>query len=398
MSNSTGSSEWQNLRLREVSITKSGVLSATSTVTSREGNVPFIKAKDIHLKTIFDTKEKLALDVIERYGAEIVPKQSLVIAVSGPTVGSIALLETEAIVDSKIFYAIINVDLAFPRYLFHYLWFKRKGMVKSSKYLERVSFGLFSKLIVPIPSIKVQIDIVKKLEKKLEVADLVVNKAKEELDELYKQKHDILKYYFKNIVVADGKEVVFKTHKISKIADCGTIQAGKTPNGSIRQYYGTEFPLFIPNDLQQGVNVVKAKINLSYRGMREARSIQPNSILVCYHGRNFGKAGIAKTTGACNSQLISITPSELFLPEYLYFQVISSPFQEQMKLMAKNLSMSKEQFKDIYVELETLEKQKEVVETLNKRFTDIYKRELELTRQLQKAELNINRFFLSTFG
>lgn len=398
MSSLINLSHRQSVKLSEVTITKSGVLSSKTASISTAGNIPFIKAKDIHFNTIYSSSQKLPEEIIKKPGVEIVPKQSLLIAVSGPTVGSIAILGTDAIVESNIYYSIINADIINPLYLYYFLCSKRNQIVKSSKYCDRVSIVLLLELNVPIPALEVQKKIAAELEKQLKYGDGLVTKVNKEIDELNKQRQDILVKAFKDITFCSiENKVVFNSSNVVQIKECGLVQAGKTPSGSIKQYFGKEFPFFNTSALEQGMNILSSKTYLSQRGIREARSFKANSVLICNDGPFFGKAGIARTIGAASSQMISITPSEDVIPEFLYYQIISAHFQEQMKSRSKNYSIGRAQFADLYIELPSLEKQKKILASLQAGFSALFEKAVELTIQLQNAELIKTEAFLNAF-
>ncbi len=365
MSSYTNLSNWQNLKLSEICVTKKGLLSSKTASIFLDGNIPFIKAKDIHFDTIYNSHKKLSYEIVEKLGIEIVPRKSILITVSGPTAGSIAILGTDAVVENNIYYSIANFNIIDPEYLFYYLCFKKNQIIKSSRYLDRVSIGLLSKLDVPIPSIKLQKVIVEELKKLLDSADELIGKIKKEIVELNNQRENVLQEAFSSIAFCENEiELCIEKKEFVQIKECGLVQAGKTPSGSIKKYFGKEFPFFNTSALEQGMNIQSSKAHLSARGLQEARSFKENSVLVCTQGQHFGKAGICRTTGACNTQMISITPHEIVIPEYLYFQLISAPFQEQMKSASKKLSISKVQFEDLYVKLPGLEKQRKVANDL----------------------------------
>lgn len=95
--------------------------------------------------------------------------------------------------------------------------------------------------------------------------------------------------------------------------------------------------------------------------------------------------------------MVLITPFEDVIPEFLYYQFISNHFQEQMKSKSKNYSISRAQFANLYIELPSLKKQEQVVDALEANFSALYERAIELTFQLQKAELIRREAFLNAF-
>ncbi len=96
--------------------------------------------------------------------------------------------------------------------------------------------------------------------------------------------------------------------------------------------------------------------------------------------------------------MISITPSEKVIPEYLYFQIISDTFQKQMKNKAKNLTISKSDFEELYITLPPLKIQKNIIDALLEQLSALHLKEIELIGQLQKAELIKKNAFLKAFG
>jgi len=382
-------SKWQSVKLSDISITKSGVLSSTNVLISKEGSIPFIEAKHILSNKMYGGNLYIAERITNPSGVEIIPKYTLLIAVSGPTVGNIAILETDAIVDNKILYLIVDHHKINHEYLYYYLCFSRNQIVKSSKYLDRVSYNSLSKLNVPVPPIEFQEIIIAELEKQLRYSTILTNRAEKKIADLNNEKQNIL--HLEN-------NSLFKTFEVIKIKDCGQIKAGKTPTGSVKQYFGHKFPFYNPDALEQGMNIINCKMHLSDRGFQEARAFETNSILICCQGQLFGKAGICRTTGACNSQMISITPSEKVIPEYLYFQIISDTFQKQMKNNARNLSISKSDFEELYITLPPLKIQKNIIDALLEQLSALHLKEIELIGQLQKAELIKKNAFLKAFG
>jgi restriction endonuclease S subunit len=123
MSSFTNLSNWQNLKLGEICLTKKGSLSSKTASIFLDGNIPFIKAKDIHFDTVYSSHKKLSYEIVEKLGIEIVPRKSILITVSGPNAGSIAILGIEAIVENNIYYSIANFNIIDPEYLFYYLCF-----------------------------------------------------------------------------------------------------------------------------------------------------------------------------------------------------------------------------------------------------------------------------------
>jgi restriction endonuclease S subunit len=398
MSNSNNISDSHWVKLSEVSVLKIGVLSNKKIRTNSKGSIPFITARDIVFNGVIKDVEKIPEEIIKELGVDITPKQSLVIAVSGPTAGNVAVLETDAVVDKVIYLSIQHNDTLNPKYLYYYLRFRRDQVIPVSRYPERVSFFSLSNLKIPIPAIKLQGSLIEQLEKQLNSSDILIKSVNEKLDNLKLERQAILQKTFDCETLVDVRDGIHHDYTdVVKIKECGIVQAGKTPNGSLKQYYGQDFPLFNTNAFQQGMDILTSKVYLSERGLKEAREFKSHSILVCNIGLHFGKAGIARIRGACNAQILSISLCKKVLPEFLYYQIISPFFQRQMLGKSNENSIGKIEFENLYVALPTIERQQSIVKTIDVGFSAIAKKEAKLQDQLKGIEMNKKGAFLKAF-
>ncbi len=192
----------------------------------------------------------------------------------------------------------------------------------------------------------------------------MIGKVEKEIVELNNQRENVLHEAFCSIAFYENEiKLCIEKKEFVQIKECGLVQAGKTPSGSLKKYFGNEFPFFNTSSLEQGTNILISK-RTCLREVYRKQDLSRKFNTCLYEGSTLRKAGICRTTGACNTQMISITPREIVIPEYLYFQIISAAFQEQMKRASKKLSISKVQFEDLYVKLPCLEKQRKVVNDL----------------------------------
>jgi type I restriction enzyme, S subunit len=116
-----------------------------------------------------------------------------------------------------------------------------------------------------------------------------------------------------------------------KVFDIGKIETGATPSKSDSNFYADEFPFYKPTDLEAGYNVRIARDNLSSSGLKEARFLPIDSILVTCIGATIGKTGIIRRAGACNQQINAIIPSKDYNPNFIYYQTIAPKFQKAIK-------------------------------------------------------------------
>src|SRR5215204_1249034 len=94
-----------------------------------------------------------------------------------------------------------------------------------------------------------------------------------------------------------------KDWKIVDVSSIGRIETGSTPSKQNVDYYANDFPFYKPTDLEAGYNVRIARDNLSKTGIKEARFLPENSILVTCIGATIGKTGFIRKEGASNQQI-----------------------------------------------------------------------------------------------
>ena len=112
-----------------------------------------------------------------------------------------------------------------------------------------------------------------------------------------------------------------------KVSDVGEIVTGTTPSKKNNEYYGKDYPLYKPTDLNAGINSRFASDNISELGATKARLLPVDSIMITCIGATIGKTGLNKTKGATNQQINSIIPNEKYVSKFVYYFCISNFFQ-----------------------------------------------------------------------
>jgi restriction endonuclease S subunit len=384
---------WQTVKLHEICITRIGVLTSKHYCTSFAGRIPYIKAIDINCNTIVHATEKISEDIIRQAGIEIAEKDSVLIAVSGSNAGNVALLGKDAVVNQNVFCATIKTKLIKPKFLYYFLLFKKQEIVKVTKYASRVSYRYLQKLNVPLPSLHQQQGIIKYLDTHLEQLNISISHIKDAISKIEHHKQQLLNKVFSYKQADDS----FTECNILKLKDCGTIQAGKTPNGSLKKYYGSDYPLFKPSDLRQEMHVKHAETYLSAKGLKEARYVRANSLLICSRGVNFGKVGITKVDGACSQQMFSFVPNEKLIPEFIYFQMNSNSFRHQLLKHSTNLMVKKSEFINLSLLVTNLHGQQSILDKLSVDIKLLVKKESNYHKKLRSLDNAKKDLLLSSF-
>lgn len=254
-----------------------------------------------------------------------------------------------------------------------------------------ISQGILKNLEIPIPPLQEQKEIVLKIEELL--SDLESGKQQLQIAQqqlkIYRQ--CLLKYAFEGRLT--NKNVngeLPKGWKWMKVAEVGQVSTGSTPSKQNPKFYSDDFPFYKPTDLEAGFNVRKASDNLSELGIKEARFLPVNSILVTCIGATIGKTGIIRRAGASNQQINAIIPSKEFNPNFIYYQTIAPKFQEAIKDNAAATTLpilNKSKFQNLEMVSCSLKEQQHIVDELESKLTVCDKIEETITNSLQQAEM-----------
>ena len=161
-----------------------------------------------------------------------------------------------------------------------------------------------------------------------------------------------------------------------RVGTVGEVITGGTPSKSESKYYGDEYPFYKPADLEQGLNTYKSVDSLSVEGYNHSRKLPKDSVLVTCIG-SIGKSGIIRKEGACNQQINAVIPcNKLIIPEYLYYHITSSFFQESMWDSSSSTTLAilnKNKFSQLIIALPPLAEQKRIVAKIEEVFKEIDK-------------------------
>lgn len=149
-----------------------------------------------------------------------------------------------------------------------------------------------------------------------------------------------------------------------RVRDLGEVVTGGTPAKENPSFYGREYPLYKPSDLDQGLDTRRALDMLSEEGFRKTRQLPVDSLLVTCIG-SLGKVGLIKCVGSCNQQINAVIPlRDLVVSEYLYFVCSSEMFQSILKGKSASTTIAivnKSRFSEILLPLPPLVEQERIV-------------------------------------
>jgi len=175
-----------------------------------------------------------------------------------------------------------------------------------------------------------------------------------------------------------------------EISQIGNIETGTTPSKKDKSNYGVDFPFYKPTELEAGINVRESRERLSEKGMKKARLLPKNSVLVTCIGATIGKTGIIRNEGASNQQINSIIPVASINSNFVYYQAICPFFQNQIVKRSSSTTLpilNKSRFSKLLFTLPPINEQNRIVKKIEELFSDLDKATEELIETQEQLKI-----------
>ena len=185
--------------------------------------------------------------------------------------------------------------------------------------------------------------------------------------------------------------------KVHFIDDIGEVVTGTTPKTSNKAYYGNQYKLISPVDLNLGKYVTTAHRMLSKEGLKQCKILPKNSILVGCIG-NVGKIGMTlDVESATNQQINAIICNKQADPHFIFYCLFS--LQKRLQLEASQTTipiLNKTNFEKFKIPLPPLEEQKKIAGVLSQiqQAVEMQDKLIKSTTELKKSTMK----HLFTYG
>ncbi len=175
------------VRLGEVfQISSGGTPSKQKTEYYLGGSIPWVKTGDLKDKFVSEDIERITKDGLDNSSAKLFPKNTVLIAMYGATIGACSILPFEASTNQACA-AFLPNDAFNPEFLFYFLSSQRNQFIKDGVggAQPNISAGYLKNVFIPLISIDQQSEIVRSLNR----VDTLISLRKQQLaklDELIK--------------------------------------------------------------------------------------------------------------------------------------------------------------------------------------------------------------------
>lgn len=362
---------WEVKKLGEIGEIVTGSTPSKSNLDFYGKDYPFFKPSDFEqgyfLENAGDNLSKLGFDKAR----QLPPKTILVVCIG--SLGKVALTRVIGSCNQQI-NAIIPHKNIIAEYIYYYCISSKFQSILFSKAPQTTLAILnkteFSKLEIIYPKdIKEQERIVGILDESFAKIDESIKILEQNLLNLDELMQSALQKAF-NPLKDNAKE----NYKLPQgwewksLGEIGEIITGTTPSKNNPNFYGNEYPLFKPSDLNGDMIIKYASDNLSKLGFDNARNLPKDTILVVCIGASIGKVGLSGVNGSCNQQINAIIPNSAFTSKYLFFVCLSNYFQEIFKNNASQTTLpiiNKTEFSKLQIPLPPIKEQEQITSHLD---------------------------------
>ncbi|KYC45933.1 MAG: Type-1 restriction enzyme MjaXIP specificity protein [Candidatus Methanofastidiosum methylothiophilum] len=176
--------EWEVVRLGDLMKITSGGTPSRKIKEYYNGNNLWVKSGELEDNIILDTEEKITDDAIKNSSAKIFPKDTVLIAMYGATVGKTAILKKEATTNQAICAILPNFEIFVPEFIRYYFVVARVELLKQ-RYggaQPNISQTIIKNTLVPKPPLPEQrkiAAILSTVQKAIETENKLIERTRE---------------------------------------------------------------------------------------------------------------------------------------------------------------------------------------------------------------------------
>lgn len=395
---------WCWTTLGEIGTWQSGATPSRLRKDYYGGNIPWLKTGDLNDGFITEIPESITNAALQETSVKLNPKDSVLIAMYGATIGKVGILTYPATTNQAC--CACTEYIVDKLYLFYFLLAYRNAFIAmgGGGAQPNISKEKIITTLMPLPPLQEQKRIVDSIGHWFSLVNSV-EESKENLQEVIKQtKSKILDLAIHGKLVPQDPTDEPATELLKRInpkaeitcdnpqygklpngwcetllGNIGTWQSGATPSRLRKEYYGGSIPWLKTGDLNDGI-VQSIPECITERALEET-SVKLNpagSILIAMYGATIGRIGIlskpATTNQACCA-CVDYLPEKKFL---FYFLLANRENFIAMGGGGAQPNISKEKIIHTHIPLPPQQEQHRIVAKIEELFTQLDKIEASL--------------------
>lgn len=389
---------WEVKKLGDITEIQIGKTPSRNNIDFFQGENIWLSIRDLKSKFVSSSSEKISNEAISKTNMKVVPKGTLLMSFK-LTLGKTAFAECDLYTNEAIAAIFIknkNINKYFLDYVLKFTDLEKyvdnavKGKTLNKQKLKQIE--------IPLPPLKEQERIVGILDESFAKIDESIKILEQDLLNLDELMQSALQKAFNPL--KDNAKEKYKLPQgweWKSLGEIGEIITGTTPSKKNPNFYGNEYPLFKPSDLNGDMIIKYASDNLSKLGFDNARNLPKDTILVVCIGASIGKVGVSGVNGSCNQQINAIIPNSAFTSKYLFFVCLSNYFQTILKKNASQTTLpiiNKTEFSKLQIPLPPLKEQEQIASHLDelsshvKNLKQNYQAQIKDLQELKKSLLD----------
>lgn len=380
--------DWsKNKTIRLFSVIGSGTTPKSEDENNFSGEINWIQSGDINGGFLSFCKNQISDEVLSKYSALKVYKAPfIVIAMYGASIGNLSISNIDACVNQAC------CVLSETENDFNYLFYAIKA---AKDYLIRKAVGggqpnisqdTIKQLWLPQPSLEQQKKIADFLDEKCSEIDTVIEKTKATIEEYKKLKQSVITQTVTKGLRSNRPMKDSGIEWIGEISEDFYVYRMKHLLKSCLLYGANESGVPYEESLPRYIRITditidgklkdSGKLSLTEESAK-GYFLKDGDVLFARSGATVGKAFIYRKEygrAAFAGYLIKATVSDKMLPDYLFFYTQSSIYEEwkkQIFVQATIQNIGADRYNELPIVIQSLDEQKEIVNYLDKKCSEI---------------------------
>ena len=199
---------WVSTRLGKVIMWGSGGTPSRKIQKYFRGNIPWIKTGELTQKYIYDSQEKISSEAVEKTSAKVFPKDSILIAMYGASIGKISILKTKASTNQACAVGQIYTSYIYNEFLYYYLLSQKHELIQKGQggAQTNISQGIIKNHDFCLPPLPEQHEIVRRIEAMFSELDYAIASLKKAREQLKTYRQSVLKHAFEGKLTEKWRE------------------------------------------------------------------------------------------------------------------------------------------------------------------------------------------------
>ena len=352
--------EWKTIAEISNKVSSGGTPTTSNNNYYENGNIPWLRTQEVDFKEIWNTDLKITEEGLNNSSAKWIPKNCVIVAMYGATVGKIAINKIPLTTNQACANIEVNPEITHYRYVFHYLMSKYE-YIKSlgSGSQTNINSQIVKKIRIPIPPLSVQTEIVK-------ILDALTALTSELTSELILRRKQY-EYYREKLL--SEEELIKLGATAENLGDVTSISSGGTPSTKEPAYWvGGNIP-WIKSESCKNKLIDEIKHHITEVGLQNsnAKLLSPNTTLMAMVGATIFKTAFLPFEATTNQNIAAIkSKNELSITDKFIFYYLTNMYDFFISKLSGYNMVNLSQIKNIKILLPPLEEQQRIVSILDK--------------------------------